>query len=222
MTARKRGALKEVSERPSAFALTFGALFLVLFGFLYLVGATPDSSSSVGSDEIPTSQSVAIATSTTPMNPEQPVRIVAKDINLNVSVSNPNTTDVTLLDNALELGAVRYPTSALLGVNGTVLIFGHSSYLPLINNLYYKTFDGIQNLKSGDIVSVYSNDTEYRYAVTGVKVVDANQAIIDLPDDAPHLTLVTCDSFALKTNRFVVTADFVGAYALNLGTSGGA
>jgi LPXTG-site transpeptidase (sortase) family protein len=216
MTARKRGAIKEISERPSAFALTFGALFLILFGFLYLVGSTPDSSSSVGSNTIPTSQSAPIATSSmTTATPEQPERIVAKDINLDVSVSNPDTTDVTLLDNALELGAVRYPTSALLGVNGTVLIFGHSSYLPIINDLYYKTFDGIQNLKEGDIISVYSSDKEYRYAVTGVKVVDANQAIIDLPDDAPHLTLVTCDSFALKTNRFVVTADFVGAYALN-------
>ena len=145
---------------------------------------------------------------------EQPVRVVAKDINLDVAVTNPDTTDVNKLDDALTQGAVRYPTSALLGQNGTVLIFGHSSYLPIVYHQYYKTFDGIQNLKEGDIVSVYSSNKEYRYAVTGVKVVDANQDIIDLPNDAPHLTLVTCDSFALKTNRFVVTADFVGAYAL--------
>ena len=214
MKGRKGGAIQEVSEHQGSFALTFGGLFLVLFGFLYLVGATPDTSTAVGN--VPTSQSTAIATSTiAAAAPEMPVRIVAKDINLDVAVVDPTTTDVNALDNDLEQGAVRYPTSAELGENGTVLIFGHSSYLPVVYHQYYKTFDGIQNLKEGDIISVYSGDKEYRYAVTGVKIVDANQDIIDLPNDAPHLTLVTCDSFALKTNRFVVTADFVGVYALN-------
>ncbi len=212
MMTHQRGALVEVGEHPSAFALAFAVIFLILFGALYLLGATPDASTSVGSTLA--AQSSGTSTPTNLNSPEVPVRVVARDISLDVAVTNPATTDVDTLNEALTLGAVRYPSSALLGVDGTVLIFGHSSYLPVVYHQYYKTFDGIQNLKEGEMVSVYSSDTEYRYAVVGVKVVDANEDIINLPSDAMHLTLVTCDSFALKTNRFVVEADFVGAYAL--------
>ena len=67
-----------------------------------------------------------------------------------------------MLDDALTQGAVHYPTSAPLGIDGTVLLFGHSSYLPVIIHQYYKTFDGIQDLKDGETVSVYSSDIALR------------------------------------------------------------
>jgi LPXTG-site transpeptidase (sortase) family protein len=146
--------------------------------------------------------------------PDAPVRIMAKTIGMNVSVSNPTSSDVDVLDTALLKGAVRYPTSALLGVDGTVLLFGHSSYLPIVHNQNYKAFDGIQNLKVGETISVYSATREYRYSVVSVKLADATQDVVQLPATGKHLILVTCDSFTKKTNRFVVTADFVGTYSL--------
>ncbi len=177
--------------------------------FLAAVDALPDAPQSGRANTSGSSQThIASAT------PQSPVRVAAKDINLDVAVVNPTSTDVDVLDDALTLGAVRYPTSAMLGVDGTVLIFGHSSYLPIVYHQYYKTFDGIQNLKKGEIVSVYSGTLEYRYAVSGVRVADASQDVIELPSSGKHLVLVTCDSFADKTNRFVVTADFVGTYSL--------
>jgi LPXTG-site transpeptidase (sortase) family protein len=72
----------------------------------------------------------------------------------------------------------------------------------------------IQNLKKGETVSVYSGTTEYRYAVTGVRIADATEDVVELPATGKHLVLVTCDSFSKKTNRFVVTADLVGTYSL--------
>jgi LPXTG-site transpeptidase (sortase) family protein len=83
-----------------------------------------------------------------------------------------------------------------------------------VHNQNYKAFDGVQNLKVGDTVSVYSGSLEYRYSVTGMKVADATEDVVELPSAGKHLVLVTCDSFAQKTNRFVVTADFVGTYSL--------
>lgn len=194
------------------FAIAFVAFFFLSVAFLSAVGDTPDP---VVSDvnAVP----VSGGTATTPANPEDAVRVVAKDISLDVNVVNPSSTDIDVLDQDLTLGAVHYPTSAQLGVNGTVLIFGHSSYLPVVIHQYYKTFDGIQDLKTGQIVSVYSATTEYRYSVTGVRVADSTDSSdnqIPLPSDAKYLTLVTCDSFAAKSNRFIVTATFVGAYAL--------
>lgn len=147
--------------------------------------------------------------------PQEPTRIVINKEHIDLIVSNPSSTDVDVLDQALLKGAVRYPTSGLLGVDGTVLLFGHSSYLPIVHNQAYKSFDGIQNLTEGDIVSVYAGATEYRYSVTGVRIANANEDVVELPQVGKHLALVTCDSFATKSNRFVVTADFVGEYQGN-------
>ncbi len=214
-TKRRKGVLTEIAEHPVAFAAAFLGFFFVALVFFSVLDLTPDPVTTEGitSSSVPASNTVA----ETPSNPEDAVRVVAKDVSLDVKVVNPTSTDINDLDTALESGAVHYPTSAPLGVNGTVLLFGHSSYLPVVYHQYYKTFDGIQNLKNGQVVSVYSATTEYRYKVTGVRVADStdeNDNQIALPSDAKYLTLVTCDSIAAKSNRFVVTAAFVGAYAL--------
>lgn len=207
---RKRGVVIEISHHPVAFGAAFLVLFALSVVFLSAVGATPDPAASDASNGTGPQSGESVTIS----NPENPVRIVATSIGLDANVENPVSTDIDALDEALKQGAVHYPTSAPVGVDGTVLIFGHSSYLPVVYHQYYKTFDGIQNLKTGATVSVYSGTTEYRYSVTGVRVASATDDVIELPSEGKHLTLVTCDSFSAKTNRFVVTADFVGAYAL--------
>jgi LPXTG-site transpeptidase (sortase) family protein len=220
--ASKKGIIPNILERSDSFAIAFALLFAVTFSFLYLVGATPDSPTRTSDTQTPVAQIEPTPQDTgdqgaTPVQtgePQVPVKIKVSKIGLNAVVSNPASTDVDVLDEYLLKGAVRYPTSAPLGVNGTVLLFGHSSYLPIVHNQNYKAFDGIQNLKNGDIIDVYSADTDYQYAVTGVRIADANNDIVELPQDGQHLTLVTCDSFATKSNRFVVTADLVGTSAL--------
>jgi LPXTG-site transpeptidase (sortase) family protein len=211
----RKGVLVEISERPISFAFAFLAFFFISLAFFSVMGVTPDpiTADATLSSDVPASS----VTAEVPANPENAIRVVAKDISLDVTVVNPSSTDIEDLDKALESGAVHYPTSAPLGVNGTVLLFGHSSYLPVVYHQYYKTFDGIQNLKNGEVVSVYSGTTEYRYKVTGVRVADSTDEDdnkIALPSDAKYLTLVTCDSFAAKSNRFIVTAAFAGAYPL--------
>ena len=110
----------------------------------------------------------------------------------------------------------RYPTSAELGQdNGNVVIFGHSSYLPVVRNQAYKTFDGIQNLKAGDLIIVYSSDEAYTYTVAAVqKESAASDAGIPLAVSGKILTLATCNSFGAKSDRFVVTANFVESHPL--------
>ena len=204
-----------MAQRPFSFAITFVALFALVFGFMAMTDTLPDSISqnstgktnqtNGGTSDVPGTSDVQGA--------EAPTRIVAKNIGLDVAVVNPTATKVELLDEALKQGAVRYPDSALLNVDGTVLLFGHSSYLP-ITRPFYQTFNGIQNLKAGQMVSVYSGATEYRYTVVGVRVANAEEDVIELPTTGKHLVLVTCNSFATKSARYVVNADFVGAYGL--------
>ncbi len=148
---------------------------------------------------------------------ELPVKIVIAEAGVSSSVSNPTTTDMSVLEADLLSGAVRYPTTSLLGENGTMLIFGHSSYLPKIHNPAYRTFDGVQNLAPGTIVHVYSATTDYQYAVRNVVVMDAADASansIPLPSDKQYLVIDTCDTFASKSDRFVLTADLVKAVGL--------
>lgn len=147
---------------------------------------------------------------------EEPVKIAIPAIRLAATISNPTTTNLTVLDTGLLSGAVRYPTSALLGESGNVVLFGHSSYLPIVGNQAYKTFDGIQKLVVGDTIAVSSTDTAYTYRVTSVvKESAASDTGIPLAVGGRELTLVTCNSFATKSDRFVVTAEFVESHSVS-------
>jgi LPXTG-site transpeptidase (sortase) family protein len=213
--ATGNSAPKGFFNRTGAFLITFVMLFALTYGFLAAVDALPEPTNSGSNTPIITGSSHTITnTPATPVVAELPVRIAAMAIGMNVTVLNPTSTNVETLDANLLKGAVRYPTSAQLGVQGTMLVFGHSSYLPIVHNQNYKAFNAIQNLKRGDVVSVYSATQEYRYSVTGMRVADATEDVIELPTTGKHLVLVTCDSFKSKSSRFVVTADFVGTYAI--------
>jgi LPXTG-site transpeptidase (sortase) family protein len=149
------------------------------------------------------------------MNGELPSKVVISKIGLSATIANPATTNVDALDQYLLSGAARYPTSATLDQNGTVVLFGHSSYLPIVNNKAFKTFNGIQNLKQGDEITVYSANHKFTYAVQTVQKESATSGYgIPLSTDGHTLVLATCDSFATKSDRFVVTATLVGSSAL--------
>src|SRR3989344_5622448 len=178
-----------MAKQSTAFAFTFVALFALSFTFLAGVDMLPEP---VGLQNPEQNGLVEAEPTRGPFvrdsaNPEMPVRIVAKSIGLDKTVANPDATDVDTLDKALLDGTVRYPTSARLGEEGTVLIFGHSSYLPIVRNQNYKAFNGIQKLKVGETVSVYSATAEYRYTVTGVRLANATEDVIELPAAASSL-----------------------------------
>lgn len=228
-----QGVLKRVWSRKWSFLATFALVFIVTLIVCTSTGFIPNPPQS---SEVSDSQSgnslVTVTTSPIVAGPaaatsqastdnqtvnvqgELPTKIVIPSIHLSATVANPDTTNVDTLDNYLLKGAVRYPTSATLGQQGNVILFGHSSYLPIVHNLAFKTFDGIQNLKKGDQITVYSNQHEYVYAVSTVQQESATSDAIPLTSTGYTLTLATCDSFGQKTDRFVVTATLVGSYAL--------
>ncbi len=210
MKKNHQGVIWEILERQGSFSLAFLTVFLLSFLFLAWVDALPEpKQSSVVTAPIlkPTPKPVVQQPASAPA---APTRIVAKSVGVDATIANPTSTNIDELDRVLLAGAARYPTSALLGQEGTVLLFGHSSSLPVVRNMAYKTFNGIQNLQKGEVISVFAGDKEYRYAVTGVRVADANEDVIELVQTGKHLTLVTCNnSFATKTKRYVVTAQLV-------------
>lgn len=215
--------LIQTGKRIYARKWSFLGFFLLVFTWSVFVLAglnlLPEASQ-VPTDPIvnlSTSPLVAttVATSSSTLGVELPVKIAIPAINLAVTIANPITTNVNALDQLLLRGAVRYPTSAELGENGNVILFGHSSYLPIVFNQSYKTFDGIQRLTNGDLITVYSSDAAYVYAVQSVTKESANDATIPLSVAGRVLTLSTCDSFGKKTDRFVVVANFVESHPIS-------
>lgn len=143
----------------------------------------------------------------------EPVRISIEAIGLDLPVQNPSTRDIAALDELLKDGPARYTDSAKLGSDGNILIFAHSSHLPIVHNQMYRAFNKIPDLVAGDSITLTGEDgAHYLYRVSSVVKADASDASIDL-SKAPgkRLTLVTCDTLTGKSSRFVLTADFVEA-----------
>lgn len=196
-----------------SFLATFLAVFFVSFATLAAFDIVPEAPVKTVADAV-TVPGNSLAASVALSAPENPVRVEIPEVGINVEIKNPESTSVAVLDEALLTGAVRYPTSAKLGEEGNTILFGHSSYLPIVNNKAFKAFNEIQNLKKGDKIMVHSETMTYVYSVTQVAEADAESAAIPLTAEGHTLTLATCDSFGKKTSRFIVVADLVESYPL--------
>ncbi|KND51065.1 MAG: hypothetical protein AB202_01480 [Parcubacteria bacterium C7867-007] len=194
---------QKVSAKKWSFLVSFALVFLTSYSTLVALDLVPEAPVKVATSL--TASAVQAVTT----KPELPTKIEIPSIKLSVTVSNPESTDVAVLDRELLKGTVRYPTSSKLGEAGNVIIFGHSSYLPIVNNPAFKAFDGIQDLKPGDRITVTGSDHVYVYAVESVVKADAESDSIPLIVTGSKLTLATCDSFGTKSARFVVTANLV-------------
>lgn len=207
LAARFVRAFQKVYARKWVFLGAFFVVFVVSVAVLAILDLLPNAPPKLVAD----APAVTATTTTSLGLAEPPVRIEIAAIGLNEPVSNPVSADVKLLDNALLAGPVRYPSSSNLGEPGNVIIFGHSSYLPIVNNKEFKAFDGIQKLRADDAIKVYGSSRVYTYAVDTVTKADANADAIPLSVAGSRLTLATCDSFGKKSSRFIVTAHLVGS-----------
>ncbi len=211
-----------IPEPIRASKFTFLATTIVIFvmtlsaadsiGFVpYYVDGTEPTRSRVALDALP--ELGEEATPTPVATPTYlPDRIRSAAINLDLPVLNPETRDVDELTEIIKDGPARYADSARLGESGNILIFGHSSQLPVVHNQMYKAFNKVPDLKAGDTITLEGGGKEFVYAVLSVKSVDADEGIVDLTKTGNRLTLVTCDTLSGKSARFVLEAELIGSY----------
>jgi len=210
-----RQGLAETGKPPAA---VFLSAAIVIF-FLALLAA--DSVGFVPSyiDDInPAGNYGKIALSNLPQLGEEqspaalPERIAISAIGMDLPLQNPATKDIDALTEVLKAGPARYVDSARLGEKGNMLLFGHSSQLPIVRNRMYKAFNNISDLREGDSISVYGGGNEYIYSVKSVREGDAKKDVIDLSrEKGARLTLVTCNTFGEKSARWIVEAEFIGS-----------
>ncbi len=142
-----------------------------------------------------------------------PVKIEIPVLGKSLKVDNPQTTKISELNKGLKKAVLRYPGTARLDEkNRNLLIFGHSSHLPtdMVFNKMYRAFNGIEKLPKGAIVKVTGDDGKvYVFKVVSIKKMKANDNNrINIATDKKMLTLVTCDNFGAKEDRWVVEAVF--------------
>ncbi|OGZ00211.1 MAG: hypothetical protein A3C11_01065 [Candidatus Sungbacteria bacterium RIFCSPHIGHO2_02_FULL_49_12] len=220
---------------PGPFLFYWAVSFLLIFAALYSFGFAPDGVLEVGdtmtatvgnqSDGVASSQSrlaagVSAATTLYSAHPatttaEKP-RLIIPSIGLNAAIELPKSADLDTLNTALLDGPAYYPGSGTPGQVGNVFIFGHSSLLSVVHNQNFKVFNGLKDLKSGDVIRLQWNSVEYWYQVKTVSIKKANDAEIDLATDKRLLTLSTCQIVGGKENRYVVEAEFMRSYPLKI------
>lgn len=208
------------SQSPKAPKRVFFAAMIFIFGLLFVAasyaGFVPDyvdgSDIELALSELPQlgNSASSRAESQSAIVAAVPERIEIPAIGMDLAVQNPATRDVDELAQVLVSGPARYVDSARLGERGNMIIFGHSSRLPVVRNQMYKAFNNISELKAGDVITVSGNGNEYLYVVTTVRIANAEEDVVSLSKDSTRLTLVTCNVLGEKTSRFIVEADFVG------------
>jgi len=174
-----------------------------------VVGAAPTDTNIATQSGVTAVQSTVIA----PAGAILPTHIKITAVGIDLPVQDPTTTDLGALDTILQKGPARYADSATLGAGGNMIIFAHSSHLPIVHNQMYKAFNNIPDLKAGDTITLTGDDNkQYLYVVSGVRSALATEdEKIYLKSATPELTLVTCDTLTGKSARFIAEADFVGA-----------
>lgn len=214
--------------RDNFFAF-FGVFFLTVFVsylFLYLIDVYPEPKTATEAEEVmveAVEDAVALTSGVhvehgdeqemVVQTGEMPVQISLDSIGREVTVLNPVSADLATLEADLQKGVIRHPDSAELGQDGNVVILGHSSYLPNVINKNYQAFNGIQDMKWGDTVTVASENTVYTYRVDRVYKATTDE-VVPVDGDEQTLTLVTCNVFGSKQDRYILEATLTAQEAV--------
>lgn len=200
-------AVKRCYKRKWSFLGVFCLSLFAMLTMLSQLGVAPyqlaDARGSVISENV---DAVVVPADAAGLLPE---KIEIPRLDKSVPVNNPASTDLDVLDQSLLSGTVRYPESARLGEAGNVLVFGHSSHLPLVHNQAFRAFNDIETLREGDVILVSGKGYRFVYAVERVEEMKAESGEIEMDVTGAKLTLATCDTFKTKSDRFVVTAGLV-------------
>lgn len=190
------------------------------------VNLGPDGTPSVTpTSGTPIGESATLTPSVTPGPGLPPDRIEIPVIGLDAPVIPAQMRKVQLGEVAYgqwvapdERAAGWHPTSAGLGQPGNTVINGH-------HNVYGKVFGGLINLRSGDLIQVFSGQTEFDYVVTNTMILPErfvnDETRLDnarwiLPSDDERLTLITCWPETSNTHRLIVVARPISPDAVKL------
>lgn len=96
------------------------------------------------------------------------------------------------------------------GEMGNFVVSGHSSNDWLDKGDYKFIFAPLERMKAGDTIYVNYNSTRYTYTITSTKVVKPTDvAALQIGNDKPYITLITCTPLGTALNRLLVFGEQV-------------
>ena len=208
-----RGIYDTAYQKPVTFGVTWIILFAVLLVSANFLGLVPSLNSELGTKVVLADD---VINSEIPMSiDDTPVRIIIDSVGVDSIILNPQSRDINVLNESLLDGVVHYPGSGDLDENTNLFLFGHSTRIPLVQNDNYKVFSKLDDLSEGDVIRIQSVDKEYRYRVSKVELVNANDAWVEFKTGKKQLTLSTCDVFGKKQDRYVIESDYIGSFLIS-------
>lgn len=219
---------RDKGEQKMIFFLVSMGVISVTYFFLFVVDFLPEAPSEESESETIIDENIAITddvavsefgdedsmTVAIDESDREPLKIIFDTLGKEIAVLNPVSNAVADLDTALLSGVVRHPDSADFGIEGTMFLFGHSSYLPKVFNKNFQAFNGIQDLEWGDTVRLQSKSREYVYRVDKVYQVKAADAEVEIEEGKSKLTLATCNTFGSKDDRYIVESTLIDSYEI--------
>jgi sortase A len=159
----------------------------------------------------PSAQPPAISavTADAPVTVSGGPEVIIPKINVNVPLVFEPSVDNTAVETALENGVVHYGITANPGEVGNTVIVGHSSNDWWQPGNYKFAFVLLDKLAAGDTVLVNYQGIQYRYQVTGKRIVEASDVSVLNPTSTPTITLLTCWPAGTNLKREIVTAQQV-------------
>lgn len=194
-------------EKKKTFKIQISKLLIVAFAFVFVVFLALIFTFSRATAPEP---KPAPVTNTPPTSTPTENNYVLKIDKLNLSapiIPNVDGNDKDGYDKALESGIAHLQGSALPGKAGNTFIFGHSSYYAWKPGSYKEIFKNLNDLETGDIITINSNALTYNYKVSDKKTVNPNDvAVADQNFSEKKLTLMTCWPIGSTAQRLVVVA----------------
>mgnify|MGYP000932656905 FL=1 len=123
-------------------------------------------------------------------------------------VWDANAADTNSLNQAMDKGIVWFNiqgANAKPGEKGNFVVSGHSSNDWTDSGNYKFIFARLEKMSAGDVVYANYNGTRYTYKITGTKVVKPTDvASLQIGNDKPYITLITCTPLGTAQNRLLV------------------
>jgi sortase A len=99
----------------------------------------------------------------------------------------------------LKKGVGQHIGSVNPGEKGNLVLSAH-------NDIFGEIFRDLDRLRSGDVITLYTNQRAYSYVVTGSKTVEPTQVEVMEQTTQPVVTLISCYPYLVDNKRIVVTS----------------
>jgi sortase A len=105
----------------------------------------------------------------------------------------------------LKKGVAQHSGSANPGEVGNVVLSAH-------NDVFGEIFRHLDELKEGDVITIYTAQHAYSYVIDNIQIVSPTDVEVMAPTESPTITLISCYPYMVDNKRIVVQGSLQSGY----------